>query len=335
LLTNQPVSGKASPASAILKSTGLVDEYLAYPLATRSVVRLLALRRELARRRFCTAFLLCEARGRIKSFRDFLFFRFCGIPEAIGSAFRARDLVCQPRPRGELYESESKRLLRRIGALEEVNLAEDRWWDLRLTPVERTEAGTLLARHGVERDFIAFSLGTKFEVNDWTLPNWRALVEKLSRACPHTALVGLGVAEEARKTQEFLDSSKGSTANLCGLVTPRLSAAVLERALVFIGHDSGPMHLAAAVGTKCVAIFSGRNPPGQWFPRGQGHQVLYRRTDCFACGLSECSRHKKKCILGITADEVAAAVQRVLAGGSAIRPTSLQPTPAVCSFEIA
>jgi ADP-heptose:LPS heptosyltransferase len=70
------------------------------------------------------------------------------------------------------------------------------------------------------------------------------------------------------------------------------------------------MHLAAAVGTPCVAIFAARSLPGQWFPLGEGHEVLYRRVECMGCGLDECIAERKRCIRGITVDEVAAAVTR-------------------------
>jgi hypothetical protein len=69
-----------------------------------------------------------------------------------------------------------------------------------------------------------------------------------------------------------------------------------------------------------VAIFSARNPPGQWFPRGRGHQVLYHRTECFNCGLSVCRQYAKRCILGISVEEVVRAVGRVLGEGRRIFP---------------
>jgi ADP-heptose:LPS heptosyltransferase len=59
------------------------------------------------------------------------------------------------------------------------------------------------------------------------------------------------------------------------MTTPRESAALLARAAAFIGLDSGPMHLAASVGTPVVAIFSTQNPPGAWFPVGRRHRILY------------------------------------------------------------
>ena len=80
----------------------------------------------------------------------------------------------------------------------------------------------------------------------------------------------------------------GPVVNLCGKLTPRESAAAFERARMFVGHDSGPMHLAAAVQTPCVAIFAARNIPRVWFPFGEQHRVVYHRVDCMGCGLETC-----------------------------------------------
>jgi ADP-heptose:LPS heptosyltransferase len=104
----------------------------------------------------------------------------------------------------------------------------------------------------------------------------------------------------------------GPKLNLCGKCTPRESAAVLAGALVFIGHDSGPMHLAAGVGTDCVVIFSARSPRGQWFPLGEGHEVFYRDVSCSGCRLFECVSEGKRCLAGISVEEVAQAVERRL-----------------------
>ena len=75
-----------------------------------------------------------------------------------------------------------------------------------------------------------------------------------------------GAAVERERTDHLLSHWPGKRVNLCGELSVRESAAVLRSARVFIGHDSGPMHLAAAVGIPCAAIFSARNPPGRWFP---------------------------------------------------------------------
>jgi hypothetical protein len=62
--------------------------------------------------------------------------------------------------------------------------------------------------------------------------------------------------------------------NLCGLKV-RENAALIEAAALFIGHDSGPMHMAAAVGTPLVAVFSRLWVRGIWYPMSPRAVVLY------------------------------------------------------------
>jgi ADP-heptose:LPS heptosyltransferase len=76
------------------------------------------------------------------------------------------------------------------------------------------------------------------------------------------------------------------------------------------------MHIAAAVATPCVSIFSARNAPGIWFPHsfsnGPTQQALYHRTDCSPCGLETCIEQGKKCILSIQPSEPLAVALRIL-----------------------
>ncbi len=77
------------------------------------------------------------------------------------------------------------------------------------------------------------------------------------------------------------------------------------------------MHLAAAVGTPCVAIFAARNIPRVWFPHGARHRVVYHEVDCMGCGLETCIVQRKKCLTSITVAEVAEQVRAALADAEA------------------
>jgi ADP-heptose:LPS heptosyltransferase len=62
----------------------------------------------------------------------------------------------------------------------------------------------------------------------------------------------------------------------CGRLNPRESAAAMRQAVAFIGHDSGPLHLAAATGVSCVGLFGNLNQPQRWHPRGPQHRIIHR-----------------------------------------------------------
>ena len=90
----------------------------------------------------------------------------------------------------------------------------------------------------------------------------------------------------------------GGTLNLCGKLAPRETAAAMAQAQLFIGHDSGPMHLASAVGIACVAMLGNYNMPKWWHPIGAQHRIL----------------HDMRGLDHITPDQVLGAVQPVLEG---------------------
>ena len=106
--------------------------------------------------------------------------------------------------------------------------------------------------------------------------------------------------------------------NLCGVTTVRENIAVYRACDLFFGVDSGPMHMAAAVGTPVVALF-GPTDERKWGPWGEGHVVISRRLPCYPCKPHLCSDYQ--CMEQITAAEALAAVGQKL---TAITPKELR-----------
>ena len=189
-------------------------------------------------------------------------------------------------------------------------------WDLRLSAAERAAAAQAIGDEALDLRPIAVSVGTKVPAKDWGKENWRALLERVAAAFPGRSLLLVGAAEESEASAfaagGWHAAGGGLVVNLCGRLTPREGAAALARAEIFLGHDSGPMHLAAAVGTPCVAVFAARNLPRQWFPVGRKHRVIYHRVNCAGCGLETCVVEGKKCLVGIGVDEVFGVVRSQL-----------------------
>lgn len=266
ILTNEPVSGKAAPALAVLEHSGLCDQAVSYPVGTRSTTELVKVRQAIRKMRPELMVNLAAGRGWLKSLRDYLFFRSCGIKRIVGTPWRRRDLRVRRLPEGE-FEPECQRLAARLSSLGVINLADQRFWDLKLTRAERHQASGLLPTD--HRQWLAVSVGTKHPAKDWGEENWDQLLGSLSRKMSDASLLLLGAADEWARSERLSRVWTGRRLNLCGQPPARVSAAIFERARLFIGHDSGPMHLAAAVGTPTLGLFSWFNPPGQWFP---GHR---------------------------------------------------------------
>jgi heptosyltransferase III len=315
LLTNFPVNAKAPPAAAILENTNLIQGYFRYVAGTRSPGELLTLWWQLFRWRPQVLVYMGPPRGVESARRDAKFFRLCGIPRLIGVPVTEDMQQNRWEEPEQALEPEGARLARNLSELGDALLDVPASWDLRLTEAEGRRATEALSA-AAGRPIIAVSVGTKVQSKDWGRDNWRTLLNRLANHYPDSALVLCGAAEESDASEFTADgwreSSGSPVVNLCGLLTPRESAAVLAHARVFVGHDSGPMHLAAAVQTPCVAIFAARNKPRVWFPYGRQHRVLYHQTECWGCGLETCIIERKKCLTSITVDEVVAQVRAVL-----------------------
>jgi heptosyltransferase III len=315
LLTNFPVNAKAPPAAAILEGSGLIHGYLRYTAGTRNARELLTLWWQLLRWRPQVLVYMGPARGVESARRDLKFFRICGIPRLIGVPITEDMQKNRWDDSEQALEPEAARLARNLAELGDAHLESPASWDLHLTAAEHARAKEALsatAGHAI----IAVSVGTKVQSKDWGRDNWRSLLSRLATLYPDHALALCGALEENEASEFAADgwrhSSGGPVVNLCGLLTPRESAAVFAKACVFVGHDSGPMHLAAAVQTPCVAIFAARNKPRVWFPYGKRHRVIYHQTECWGCGLETCIIERKKCLTSITVDEVASEVHTLL-----------------------
>ena len=315
MLTNFPVNVKAPPVAAILENSGLIHGYFRYAVGTRSPRELLSLWWQLVRWRPQVLIYLGPVRGVEAARRDAKFFRLCGIQRMVGVPDTEDMQQNRWQESEQALEPEGARLARNLAELGDARLDDPASWDLHLTPAEHARAAQALAPVA-GRSIIAVSVGTKVQSKDWGRDNWRALLARLAALYPDHALALSGAPEESEASEFAADGwrgvSSGPVVNLCGLLTPRESAAAFAQARVFVGHDSGPMHLAAAVQTPCVAIFAARNKPRVWFPYGKQHRVLYHQTDCWGCGLETCIVERKKCLTSITVEEVVAEVRAVL-----------------------
>jgi heptosyltransferase-3 len=154
----------------------------------------------------------------------------------------------------------------------------------------------------------------------WLFKAWpeASCVEVIHRLVQHAGVAvavtsGPGAVEVAaanRIPARVEGSRVGSPiVNLIGRTSLAELAAVLERAALFIGVDSAPMHMAAALGVPVVALFG---PSGEmsWGPWGDGHVVVTSPYLCRPCGQDGCLGSKRSdCLEAISPEQVTAAVE--------------------------
>ena len=305
LLHNRSANDRVAPTAVI--PPGLVDDVVAFPspgagaaATARRLVGLAALVPRLRRRRFDAAVNLALSDRSARSLRqDRTFYRACGIRTLVG---------VEPEVPGR-PEAEA-RLARLARAGVPADLGDGPWL---VPPPDRVaEAEAWRRAHApLEGAPIATAgTGTLMDAKRWPFDRWGELGRRLHERGLVPVVVG-GPADRAEG--DALVSAWGAGANAAGALEPLASAALLAGALIHVGTDTGTSHLAGAVGTPVVALFSHRAPIAQWTPMGAGHQVVDHPVPCAGCLAVTCPVAGHPCMTGITVDQAWAGVERVLA----------------------
>lgn len=162
---------------------------------------------------------------------------------------------------------------------------------------------------------IVIHLGAGTAAKRWPVAHWRELVGRLIvELGPQIILVG-GRREQSQAAEVLERKSWPGVENWTGQLTVSETAALIDEADVFIGADSGPAHIATAVGTPAVVLFSGTNRVRQWQPWGTVSIVKYH-VPCSPCHLVRCPVAGHPCMAGISPEAVARHVSAVLRDGS-------------------
>lgn len=139
-------------------------------------------------------------------------------------------------------------------------------------PEDYTAAADFLG-DGAEAKLIALHPGSGSTRKNWPLEHWAELGRRLTSADPAARLILIGGEAEHARLDQLVAAWPGLPVQLArDLPLPTL-AAVLQRCALFLGHDSGISHLAAAVGTPCHLLF-GPTDPEIWAPANAAVSVL-------------------------------------------------------------
>ena len=307
----------ASTPKAVLAGLGLVDEFIDYPCeaalwAKASASLELAL--QLLHKGFDVVYYLIASERTARQIqRDNLFFRLCGIRQRHG--FRGFDDE-RLRPlsaSGQLgrVQQESVLLLSVIAAAGVDVAVESSLQPPLFTLPEsaKVEAENWLRQRPagvVAKTLIAIAPGAKKSACLWPLDRFAAVGKALVQNWGATLIVVGGPAE--RDAGIALNEAWNGGLNACGQLSVLGTAALLERCNLLVGLDTGTTHLAAAVGTPCVALYAAQDWPGRWEPIGNQHTVLRRSVICAGCRLKVCTTAGHPCMMGISVEEVLAAI---------------------------
>jgi predicted lipopolysaccharide heptosyltransferase III len=182
-----------------------------------------------------------------------------------------------------------------------------------LTREEENSADHLLEQLGVQRSqsMVILQPGARYWFKAWPPDRFTELADRLTSQYGCQVLIG-GSYQDIDLAQQIRQKAKSSPVIMAGRTTIKQFAAIAKRSALFVGSDSGAMHIAAAVGTPVVALFGPSNP-AEWGPRGGTTEVIYKGLDCRACFHPTCRRGEQNCMKLISVDEVATASERLIA----------------------
>jgi ADP-heptose:LPS heptosyltransferase len=306
LLTENPVAGSARVSPwAILRDTGWFEDvcfYTVKPVSLGDRLRNVGLALRLRRTRFDDIFSLAPPRTTRQLRVDSCIFRGVVGADRYHAATRAAWPPSAVDP--EHRQHEGLRLLRIVDPVGSDQALSS--FRLAVPDADLAVGRDLLQGLGVRPDqmLVGVGPGSARSTTAWPPERFAALGRALLDQFRNVVLLAIGGSSERRLCDELCEVWGSRSHNLAGRLSVFGSASVLSHCATFIGNDSGPTHLAAMVGTPCVAIFSARNAPGQWQPLGRQHVVLEERPECAGCMLDDCVHEAKKCLTRIETGRV-------------------------------
>ncbi len=321
LLTEKHETNSCVSTWDVLKCTGWFEDVIFYTFTKSIFRRFFTLLQLVFRIRLLRPeklyYLSQPLRSQTQTWRDQFLFRVAlGIRECYGLT----KIGYPPKKDGVLPHSipEWQRLLNIVkldnGSLITKTDTAAKFVNLEVAPDDKRQAEKILSRYGIliSSITIALGVGSKMQAKRWPVERYAELVRRLLKKYPSINFIILGAKEDYDISEKIAQAHKGRVFNLAGATSIMESAAVLKRCLCYVGNDTGTMHLAAAVNTLCVAIFSARDYPGRWEPFGDKNIIFRTEIDCAGCFLQECIERKQECITKINVDNVYQAVCRVV-----------------------
>jgi predicted lipopolysaccharide heptosyltransferase III len=173
----------------------------------------------------------------------------------------------------------------------------------------RDSAKSLLQEAMVDPDtpFVCLHPGARWWFKSWPAERFAALADRIQTDSEAQALF-LGSERDRKVIGDIATAMQTPGRSLVGRTRLQEVAAILERAVLMISNDNGPMHIAAAVETPVIGLF-GPSDPAIWGPWGVCHRTFYKQVDCRSCFHPDCFRGEANCMRLISLDEVWEAVR--------------------------
>jgi len=245
-------------------------------------------------------------------------FKLAGVKVRIGYIADGRRLLLSrplalPAPLNSVHRSELYFNLLRRGAGVELDFTRPK---LFLNDEDMQRGMQALSSFGISEDdkYATVAFKAVAESRRWGTENYIGLVKAIvSRHSLKVVLIG--VAEDGPDGDKIATSAGAKeVANLAGKTTLREAAAILSNARFFVGNDSGPAHLAAAVGIPLI-VLSGADDPKSTSPVSPRKRLIYLdHLGCISCVKNKCpltGDDRMQCMHGITLEMVTGQIDQL------------------------
>jgi len=240
---------------------------------------------------------------------------FAGIPQRLGYDRKLGGLLTQrvkhTKQLGEKHELEyNLDLLKYLGLQPE---SKDLLMPLK--PEAKKWADEIFNQEGIKQSdkLLVIHPAASCPSKVWPPDRFAAVADQLSQEYAFKVLLIAG-PKDTRLAEAVMVKMRQPVINLAGKASLGQLAALLERCSLFISNDSGPVHLAGALGVPVISIF-GRNQKGlspkRWGPTGKKDIALHKEVGCVECLAHNCKKDFA-CLKAVTIDDVLSAAEEIL-----------------------
>lgn len=188
-------------------------------------------------------------------------------------------------------------------------------------------SSALLAQSGPVAMRIALGIGAGSPSRVWPLANYQALLKSLLSAYPDIGFVVIGDTSNHEAGAQLAQLAPARIFNAAGSTSLLQSAAMLRHCQIYVGSDSGPMHLAAAAGCAIVEISkhpqgaddTAASSPVRFGPVARDRRILQPAALSPECATRGCDYQTEHCIAAVSVESVRAATVDLMAAHAAAR----------------
>lgn len=306
-----------SRCAIVLEANPHLDEVITFDEKTahRGIFAKIRFIRKLKDKRFDTVFLLHRSLTRA------LICGLAGIKERIGYSIKGRGFLLTKKIAPLPYDA-GHRIDYYLNLITQAGIAvRDRYTEFFIGEGDLKEANDFLMRHGVKKEglLIGINAGGNWDPKRWPKENWARLADCLVSECGATVVI-TGGQKDVALANNIRTMMKQPAIIAAGQLSLKGFAALSKSLAFFISADTGPLHIANAVGTKNIIALFGPTSSVVTGPYPlDGVRIIHKDIGCtIPCYEVACPDNR--CMKAIGVEDVLKQVREAMLAGRSVKP---------------